>query len=179
LTSSGGAPFADRRYRRCHSVIRPTTTSPAAHPHCQRDDGVPALCDKDSARVRVRRQALSAAERIQRLTIRIAAEGGHATLGGTVVDIRNGRKGTGSTDHFLWRVKANLRRKITQRKGDRFPSRHVVCMSNVLPFRLGPATWRGHFSLENGSAIHTPTGPSAPAHGCLAGSPRPDIGTHP
>jgi hypothetical protein len=37
-------------------------------------------------------------------------------------------------------------------RGERLPSMHVVYVSNVLPFRLGPATWRGHF-LGNGRAI--------------------------
>jgi hypothetical protein len=48
--------------------------------------------------------------------------------------------GSGSTDHILWRVNASLRRKITGGGRDRFPPTHVVSVSNVLPFRLGPAT---------------------------------------
>ncbi len=39
-----------------------------------------------------------------------------------------------STDHILWRVNANLRRKGTGRKRDRFSSMHVAYLSNVLPF---------------------------------------------
>jgi hypothetical protein len=35
-----------------------------------------------------------------------------------------------------------------QEDGDRCPSMHVIFVRTVLPFRLGPATSRRHFSLE-------------------------------
>jgi hypothetical protein len=40
---------------------------------------------------------------------------------------------------------------------------HVVCVSNVLPFRLWPRYFAGPFFFENGRATHVPTGPLAPA----------------
>jgi hypothetical protein len=46
---------------------------------------------------------------------------------------------------FLWRISANLWLKIAGWQEDRCPTRRVVCRSIVLPFRLGPAPWRGHF----------------------------------
>lgn len=40
---------------------------------------------------------------------------------------------------------------------------HVVCLSNVLPFRLWPRHLSGAIFFENGTTTHVPTGPFAPA----------------